>query len=122
MIDRAGERGAEWDFLHRVDRVPVEGLAQPRASAKPSISEQQRMLVEAASPCSSALRRAMALPAAVMGKGAVLIPAPPPNAGPRIGLRCRRAGYYGLSGTAQSDILRYSGVGASNAPVGDLQR
>jgi len=32
MIDRAGERGAEWDFLHRVDRVPVEGLAQPRAS------------------------------------------------------------------------------------------
>jgi hypothetical protein len=51
MIDRASERGAEWDLLHPVDRVSVEGLAQrpaarvtPPADVFPKLSPPARYL------------------------------------------------------------------------------
>ena len=80
-----------------------------RASAKPSISANNtgRLWTKAASLCRSALRLAIDLPAAVFGQGhrrAVRDPGPRPNAGS--GFDASGPDSYGLSGTAQSDILR----------------
>src|SRR6478672_6202524 len=97
-----------------------------RASAKPSISANNVgcLWTKAASLCRSALRLAFDLPAAVFGQGTgaqCVIPAPGPNAGPRIGLRCQRAGLLWLErNRAIGYFANVLGSAHRTRPVGDL--